>query len=57
MSAALHDLSDNATYGDTTIMAGKSYTLFDVMKNWMAGQKPDVVVSADPRTDKCPGDP
>jgi hypothetical protein len=36
--------------------AGKSYTLFDAWNNWVGGQKPDVVISADPRTDKCPGE-
>lgn len=46
---------DNTTYGTTTVSDGKTYMFFDVWKNWVAGAKPDVVISADPRTDKCPG--
>lgn len=48
--------NNETTYDVTTNAGGKAYTLFAVWNNWVAGQKPDVVISADPRTDKCTGD-
>jgi hypothetical protein len=47
---------DTATHQDTITVAGNAYTVLDVMKNWMAGQKPDVVIGSDPRQANCPGD-
>lgn len=49
--------ADETTYGVSVVAGGKAYTLFDAWNNWVAGQKPDAVVSEDPQTDKCPGDP
>jgi hypothetical protein len=32
---------------------GREYSFFDVWRNWLAGDEPAVVISSDPRTDKC----
>ncbi len=47
--------NNEATYDVTTNAGGKAYTLFEVWNNWVAGRKPEVVISSDPRTDKCTG--
>ena len=48
--------NNEITAGASVTEGGKAYTLFDVWNNWVAGKKPDAVISADPRTDKCPGE-
>jgi hypothetical protein len=50
-------LENNLVAGVTINGPGdKAYALFDVWNNWVAGKTPDVVVSSDPKTDKCPGE-
>ncbi len=48
--------SESSTYQDSVTVDGKAYTVLEVMRNWLAGQKPDVVVSREVPQARCPGD-
>ncbi len=46
--------SNEATYEATVELDGVAYHMFDVILNWLAGDGPAAVVTADPGSDHCP---